>query len=106
MDEAIQVLTTVETPTDAQAIADVLVTRRLAACVQIVGPITSTYRWQGEVGTAEEWLCVIKSQRGLYEELEQAILEAHPYDVPEILAVPVVTGSKAYLDWLGKQTSR
>jgi periplasmic divalent cation tolerance protein len=98
--ETIQVITTTETKADAQAIAHAVVQKRLAACVQIIGPITSTYWWQGEIETAEEWLCVIKSRRDLYEQLEAAIKEVHPYDVPEILAVPVIAGSKDYLRWL------
>jgi periplasmic divalent cation tolerance protein len=104
VDEAIQVFTTLETEADAQAIAAALVEKRLAACVQIIGPMTSTYRWQGEVETAQEWLCVVKSRRGLYEALEQAILKLHPYDLPEILALPVVAGSEAYLQWLDRET--
>jgi periplasmic divalent cation tolerance protein len=100
MTDTIQVITTTDTKADAQAIARALVEKRLAGCVQIIGPITSTYRWQGEIETAEEWLCLIKSRQDLYEALEEAIREVHPYDVPEILAVPVVAGSKSYLDWL------
>lgn len=100
MSNHIQVLTTTETKADAQTIANALVEKRLAACVQIIGPITSTYRWQEKVETAEEWLCIIKSRQDLYQALEKAILEAHPYDVPEILAIPVATGSKDYLKWL------
>jgi periplasmic divalent cation tolerance protein len=100
MTDTIQVITTTETKADAQAIARTVVEKRLAGCVQIIGPITSTYRWQGEIETAEEWMCVIKSRRDLYKALEEAIREVHPYDVPEILAVPVVAGSKSYLDWL------
>ena len=100
MATTIQVSTTTERETDAQTIARALTENRLAACVQIIGPITSTYRWQGEIETAEEWLCLIKSRRDLYEALEEVIREVHPYDVPEILAVPVVAGSEDYLDWL------
>jgi periplasmic divalent cation tolerance protein len=103
MTETIQVVTATETKASAQAIATTVVERRLAACVQIIGPITSTYWWQGEIETAEEWLCVIKSRRDLYERLEEAIREGHPYDVPEILAVPVVAGSKDYLRWLDSE---
>ena len=99
----VQVITTTETKADAQAIADALVERRLAACVQIVGPITSTYRWQEKIETASEWMCVIKSRQDLYDALEAAILEVHPYDVPEILAMPVVAGSKDYLAWLDSE---
>ena len=100
MTGAIQVITTTETKAGAQAIANTLVAKRLAGCAQIIGPITSTYWWEGQIETAEEWLCVIKSRRDLYEELEKAIRELHPYDVPEILAVPVAAGSKDYLEWL------
>jgi uncharacterized protein involved in tolerance to divalent cations/uncharacterized protein (DUF433 family) len=100
MPTPIQLTTTTETKADARTIADALVERRLAACVQIIGPITSTYRWQGKVETAEEWLCVIKSRHDLYDALEAAILELHPYDVPEILITPVTGGSQSYLDWL------
>ena len=85
---------------DAARIARGLVERRLAGCVQIIGPISSTYWWQGEVETAEEYLCLVKSSRDAYPELEAAIRELHPYDVPEILAHPVVAGSQPYLDWL------
>ena len=100
MTNYIQAITTTETKTDAQAIASAVIEKRLAACVQIVGPITSTYWWQGEIETAEEWLCIIKSRQDLYPALEETILKVHPYDVPEILAVPVVTGHKDYLKWL------
>ncbi|MEE8390050.1 MAG: divalent-cation tolerance protein CutA [Anaerolineae bacterium] len=103
MSNHIQVFTATETKADAQTIANTLVEKRLAGCVQIIGPITSTYRWQEKVETAEEWLCIIKSRQDLYQAIEKAILEAHPYDVPEILAVPVATGSKDYLKWLDSE---
>ena len=100
MTDYIQLITTTETRVAAQAIATALVEKRLAGCVQIVGPITSTYWWEGKIETAEEWLCLIKSRRDLYREVEKAIREVHPYDVPEILAVPVAAGSRPYLEWL------
>jgi len=100
MTDYLQVITTTEKTEDAEAIARQLVERRLAACVQIVGPITSVYRWQGEVETAREWQVIAKTRRELFSAVEQAIAEAHPYDVPEILAVPVTDGSEAYLKWL------
>lgn len=100
MGKTIQVITTTETKADAQAIARALVEKRLAGCVQIIGPITSTYWWEGKIKTAEEWLCLIKSRRALYEALEETIREVHPYDVPEILAVPVVAGGRDYPEWL------
>ncbi len=100
MTNYIQAITTTETKTDAQTIARAVVEKRLAACVQIIGPITSTYRWQEKIETAEEWLCIIKSRQDLYPALEETILKIHPYDVPEILAVPVTAGHKDYLKWL------
>jgi len=106
MTKTIQVITTAETKADAQAIARAVVEKRLAGCVQIIGPITSTYWWQGEIETAEEWMCVIKSRQDLYERLEEAIREVHPYDVPEILAVPVIAGSKDYLRWLDDELNQ
>jgi len=100
MIEAVQVFTTTDTEAGAKKIADVLVTARLAACVQVVGPITSTYRWQGKIETAQEWLCIIKSTDALCDEVESAIRELHPYEVPEIIAVAVTAGSQEYLEWL------
>lgn len=102
MTETIQVVTTVDSQQDAQRIANVLVERRLAGCVQVVGPITSTYRWEDAIETDEEWLCLIKTSATHYPALERELEEIHPYDVPEILAVPVVQGSPAYLDWLAE----
>ena len=100
MSEYCQVVTTIDSREDAERIARELVQRRLAACVQIVGPIRSIYRWQGKIETAEEWQCWAKTRRELYEPIEQAIRRLHSYDVPEILAIPIVVGSADYLAWL------
>jgi periplasmic divalent cation tolerance protein len=70
--------------------------------VQTVGPISSRYRWQGEVETAEEWLCLVKTSAERYGEVEAAIRELHSYDEPEIVATPIVAGSSGYLGWLGE----
>ncbi|MFZ5773989.1 MAG: divalent-cation tolerance protein CutA [Thermodesulfobacteriota bacterium] len=105
MDEAIiQVTTTVDSQETAERIARLLVEERLAACVQVSGPITSCYRWQGTVETSSEYLCVAKSRMGLYPAMEAAIRKAHPYEVPEILALPVVAGGGDYLAWLRAET--
>ena len=96
----IQIVTTTETSEEAQKIARALIDRRLAACVQIAGPITSVYRWKGEVETAEEWMCVAKTREDLYAEAEAAIREHHSYEVPEILGMPIEHGSASYLNWL------
>ena len=100
MTEYIQVITTTDSREEADRIAEALVDGRLAGCVQVVGPIRSRYRWKGAVEEAEEWLCIAKTKRDLYPEVEAAVHRVHSYEVPEILGVPVVEGSKSYLDWL------
>jgi periplasmic divalent cation tolerance protein len=101
--DPIQVLTTTPSREEAERIARALVEERWAACVQVLGPITSTYRWQGAIETSQEWLCVAKSRRGLFAGIEKAVRRLHPYQVPEILAVPVVAGSADYLAWLDQE---
>lgn len=103
MSEYIQLFTTTEKKEDAEIISQEVVEKRLAACVQIMGPITSTYWWKEKVEKTEEWLCIMKTKRDLYEDLEQAILSIHPYEVPEIVAVPIVAGSQSYLEWLEQE---
>jgi periplasmic divalent cation tolerance protein len=103
MAEYLEVVTTTESRDDAERIARSLVENRLAACVQIRGPIQSTYRWKGEVVTAEEWQCVAKTRRDLYPRVERAIAEMHPYEVPEILAVEIAEISRPYAEWLEGQ---
>ncbi len=105
MNDFVQVTTTTEREEDARQIADLLVERRLAACVQIVGPISSVYRWQGKVESAREWQCLVKTRHDLLDDVSDAIREIHPYEVPEIIAVPIVAGSREYLTWLEEQTS-
>lgn len=100
MPEYIQVLTTVEHKADAKKIAKILVEKRLAACVQIIGPLTSYFHWQDKLDSAVEYLCLIKSRDELFEQLETEITHLHPYEVPEILATPITHGNKDYLDWL------
>jgi periplasmic divalent cation tolerance protein len=100
MAEYIQVLTTVSRREEAEQIAQSLVNARLTACVQVSGPITSVYRWRGQVETAQEWQCAAKSRRDLYGEIETLIRRLHSYEVPEILAVALLEGSAQYLAWL------
>lgn len=99
--EYVQVLTTAGSEREAEEISTALVERRLAACVQVAGPVRSRYRWQGEVETAEEWQCVAKTTAAALPMVEEAIRELHSYDEPEIVAVPIVAGSAGYLDWVG-----
>ena len=106
MADYIQVHTTTETREDAERIARTLAEKRLAACIQITGPVASTYWWKGKLETAQEWLCTIKSREALYGELEKAIKEMHPYETPEIIALPIVAGSREYLDWLRNELKR
>jgi len=96
----LQVVTTTSREADAERIARTLLERRLAACVQIAGPVTSLYWWKGVLETSEEWLCSIKTGEAQYAALEKAIRKVHPYEVPEIVAIPIVAGSKDYLRWL------
>jgi periplasmic divalent cation tolerance protein len=105
MSEHIEVVTTTATQDNARRIARELVERRLAACVQVCGPIESTYRWKAQVETAQEWQCVAKTRRDLYALVEGAIRELHPYEVPEILAVAILEANPAYTHWLDDQVS-
>jgi periplasmic divalent cation tolerance protein len=100
MPDYIQVLTTASSEEEAERIGAVLLERRLAACVQTVGPIVSRYRWQGKLEQEREWQCLAKTEAGLFEAVEAAIRAAHSYEEPEILAIPVLAGSKGYLDWI------
>jgi periplasmic divalent cation tolerance protein len=102
MTNYLQVVTTVDDRNIAEKIAEVVLAKKLAACVQI-SSCRSIYRWQGKIEKAEEHLCVMKSSRMHYPELEREIREIHPYDVPEILAVEVVAGNRQYLDWLEQE---
>ena len=104
MDPAVvQVTTTLPSEADATRVADALVAARLAACAQVDGPITSTYRWQGAVATATEWRCVAKTTAALADRVVAAIVERHPYDVPEVLVTPVTGGEDAYLAWVASE---
>jgi periplasmic divalent cation tolerance protein len=104
MPEVIQVSTTVGTREAAEAIAQRLVADRLAACVQISGPITSIYRWQGKLEKSQEWLCTAKTVRSKYPQVEAAIRKLHSYQESEIIATAVVEGSEGYLRWVAEET--
>ena len=103
--EAHLVLVTAPTAREARTLARVVVGERLAACVNVVGPLRSIYRWQGKVEQAREYLLLIKTRPGLYPKLERRILELHSYDVPEVLAVPLDSGARPYLAWLLASTA-
>jgi periplasmic divalent cation tolerance protein len=91
--------------TVAARIAQALVDARLAACVNVLAGCTSVYRWDGAVETAEELPIIIKTRACRYAEVEAAIRRLHPYELPEILAVPVVDGLPEYLEWVAEETA-
>ena len=95
-----QVTTTVDSQDAAQAIALAAVGGRLAACAQVVGPVASTFWWRGDVQTAQEWVVVLKTSSHQYGALEAYLRQGHPYEMPEILATPVIAGSPEYLAWI------
>jgi periplasmic divalent cation tolerance protein len=100
------VLTTCGSQEEARRIAQELVERRLAACVNIVPQIESVYRWQGEVETATEWLLIIKTTAHVFESLRETLGKLHSYDVPECIEITVEDGSAAYLDWISSSVSK
>lgn len=100
----VHVLTTVGDLQDAERIASRIVARRLAACVQIVGPVSSVYRWKGAVETANEWQCIAKTKRESAPALIDEIRSLHPYSLPEIVVVPILGGSTPYLNWIDQET--
>jgi periplasmic divalent cation tolerance protein len=101
--EALIVLVTASSADEASRIARALVEEHLAACVNVIAGLRSTYRWQGGVEQADEWLLVIKSARHLLSALEARVRTLHSYTVPEVLALSITGGSEAYLRWLEAQ---
>jgi periplasmic divalent cation tolerance protein len=99
------VFTTAPDRAVAMRIARALVDARLAACVNVLAGCTSVYRWEGAVETAEELPLIIKTRAGRYAEVEAAIRRLHPYELPEILAVPVMHGLPEYLEWVTEETA-
>lgn len=104
MTDFLQVATATETREEAEQLAGSVVTARLAAGAQIVGPVVSVFWHQGEFGTGEEWQLLFKTRADRYAELEAHLLEHHPWKNPEVSAVPIVAGSDAYLRWVERTT--
>ena len=104
MPDALVVLVTVGSESEAETIATALLDERLAACVTIGGPIRSLYRWQGRIADDREWQLVIKTRPDLFDALADRIRALHSYDVPEIIGLPVTVGNPAYLEWLEEAT--
>lgn len=103
--EALLVLTNLPDAASARALAEHIVAERLAACVNILAPCRSVYRWQGKLEDAEEVPVLIKTSADRYAALEAAIRARHPYELPEIVAVPISRGLPAYLSWLTAETT-
>jgi periplasmic divalent cation tolerance protein len=104
MSKVLLVLTTLPDRTSAERIAEALVTARIAACVNMLTGCTSVYRWQGTVECADEVPLLIKTTHAAYARLETVLRELHPYELPEIVALPVTAGLPAYLDWVVQET--
>ena len=101
MSDKILVLVTCGSRKEARKIARALVGQRLAACVSEIGvPLASTYRWKGKVESAKEFLLLIKTSRRRFATLREVVRQLHSYQVPEIIALPITAGSRAYLDWI------
>jgi periplasmic divalent cation tolerance protein len=99
-----QVSTTTDSRASADALARSAVEARVAACAQVIGPINSTYWWEGKVEQAEEWLILFKTPDDRADALQTHILSQHSYDLPEVIRTPIAAGNPAYLAWLGAQT--
>jgi periplasmic divalent cation tolerance protein len=102
--DRIVVFITVDSSETARIIADVLLTQRKAACVNIVPSVESYYWWHGKIETAKEFLLIVKTRQKLLDELVELVKKNHPYSVPEIIAVPIIGGNKDYLKWLEDET--
>jgi periplasmic divalent cation tolerance protein len=99
------VISTAPRAEDAEFMARELVERRLAACVNVLPPMTSIYRWRGDVERTEEVLMVVKTTEDRFEAVRDALVKGHPYDVPEVLALEVRAGHAPYLAWLDESVS-
>jgi len=103
MNKYIQIFTTTSDKKEAQKIAQVLVKKRLAVCVQILGPIDSAYRWKGKIKTAKEYLCLIKSTEKKAKAIVKEIKTLHSYEIPEIIVTPIIGGNPDYFKWMEKE---
>ena len=102
--ESMVVLVTCGSEEEALKIARSLVEERLAACVNLVSPVRSIYRWEGKVWDEKEWLLIIKTQKQRFEEVEKKVKALHSYSVPEIIGLPIIEGASSYLEWLTEMT--
>jgi periplasmic divalent cation tolerance protein len=104
--EPLLILTNLPDVESAEKLVHALIENRAAACVNVLAPCRSIYRWQGEVETAVEIPLLIKTTRAAYPLVEEIVRVHHPYDVPELIAIPITHGLPAYLDWLATETDK
>jgi len=102
--EPIVVFVTCGSEEEAVKISNALVEERLAACVNLISPVRSIYRWEEKICDEKEWLLIIKTQRKRFQEIETRVKSLHSYSVPEIISLPIIAGSSSYLDWLAEMT--
>jgi periplasmic divalent cation tolerance protein len=102
----LQLQTTTDSRAEAMELSHAAVESRLAACAQVAGPVASVYWWEGKLERSEEWLVLLKLPADRYDELAAFITERHSYDEPEIVALPILAGSPAYLTWMQDETHR
>jgi len=100
------VLTTAGSKEEAQKIASALVEQQLAACVNMIGPITSTYRWRGNVESAEEFLLIVKTTAAAFSRVADSIRRLHSYDLPEVIQLSITDGTADYLEWIGESVRK
>ena len=105
MSESLVVFVTCGSEEEALKIAHALVEERLAACVNLVSPIRSIYRWEGKICDEKEWLLIIKTHTARFEDVERRVKVLHSYSLPEIIALPITKGSTSYMNWLKEMTS-
>jgi periplasmic divalent cation tolerance protein len=103
-DDYIMVLTTCNSSETSSLIAEALISNKIAACVNIIKGVESVYQWQGKIEHDKEILLIIKTRESLFSQVEQTIQELHSYELPEIIAVPIKTGEKNYLNWIQSAT--
>jgi periplasmic divalent cation tolerance protein len=106
MPDPIVVLVMCGSEEEALKIANVLVEEHLAACVNVISPIRSIYRWEGKIWDEREWLLIIKTQKQIFGELEKKVKSLHSYSVPEIIGLPIIEGASSYLKWIEEVTEK
>jgi periplasmic divalent cation tolerance protein len=104
MSDPVVVLVTCGSEEEALKISNALVEAHLAACVNLVAPIRSIYRWEGKIWDEKEWLLIIKTQKHRFEELEKKVKSLHSYSLPEMISLPITEGSSSYLQWIKENT--